>query len=115
MGADDEAEGAIGDVLDAVTAFYSVALMDVLSGRRSSLVHHARCMGMYLAQKAGADAHAVGRRFGGRDPSIVEAVCRNMTRKVADDARHAALVRDLEKRREAASRRRRAVWPTQTH
>lgn len=106
--ADDvEAEDAIDDVLDVITGFYGVRLIDVLSQRRSSQLHNARCMGMYLAQKAGAGARQIGRRFGGRDHTIVEAVCQNMAREATDNVLQAALVRDLEVMREAVAQKRR--------
>lgn len=113
MGANDEVEAAIGAALEVITAFYGVRRKDIVSQRRSSLVHKARCMGMYLAKKTGADARAIGRRFGGRDYTIVEAVCRNMARMIADDRGQAALLRDLEVMHTAviAKRRRPASIP----
>lgn len=96
MRVDNDSGDVIAKVMQTITEFYGVDSNDVVSQRRSALVHQARCMGMYLAKKNGADTHEIGRSFGRRDHTIVEAVCRNMVRKVAEDAQHAALVHDLE-------------------
>lgn len=98
---------AIGDALKVATAYYGVDPADVLSARRSARVHEARCMGMFLAQRAGADVHQIGRRFGGRDPSIVAAVCRNMFCKTASNRRLRVLARKLEVLRKAETSQRR--------
>jgi chromosomal replication initiation ATPase DnaA len=61
---------------------------------------------MYLAHTAGADSRQIGRRFGGRDHTIVEAVCRNMARISASDTHCRALVLRLEHLRREATQKR---------
>lgn len=101
----DETEDAIDDVLDVITEFYGVSLEDVLSRRRSVRVHTARCVGIYLAHKAGADPFEIGQRFH-RDHAIIAAVCRNMSNKTLTDFHHRRLIRDLDVIRNLATRRR---------
>lgn len=102
---DDVTEDAIDDVLEIITEFYGVSLEDVLSPRRSAQVHTARCVGIYLAHKAGADPHEIGERFR-RNHAIIAVVCRNMSHKVSTDYHHRRLIRDLDVIRSLATRRR---------
>jgi chromosomal replication initiation ATPase DnaA len=109
---DESKDDVIDDVLDVITAFYGVTLRDVLSARRSARVHTARCVGIYLAHKAGLDSHQIGQRFGGRDHTIIEAVCRNTADNASTDLHQRRLLRDLDaKRRETTARRDRIMSP----
>jgi hypothetical protein len=47
---------------------------------------------MYLAFKAGADADAIGRGFGGRDRNIVLDVCRDVASLASSDERFALML-----------------------
>jgi chromosomal replication initiator protein len=99
-------EDAIDDAIEVVTAFYGVASEDVTSTRRTQPVHRARCVGMYLALKSGVDVEKIGRRFGGRDRTVVADFCRKIANEVSSDNRQARLVDSLQQAcAEAAARR----------
>lgn len=89
----------IGGVLGEVSAFYGVSIADIVSGRRTRHILPARQAAMYLACKLSeAQPQEIGKRFGGRDYTIVLMTCRAIGRLIADDARQAALFADLETR-----------------
>jgi chromosomal replication initiation ATPase DnaA len=99
-------EEAIDDVIEVVVAFYGVSAEDVTSSRRQRQVHKARCVGMYLAARSGVDAQEIGRRFGGRDPTMVHDVCRTIASEAEFDIVQTELLSSLQRRCvEAASRR----------
>ena len=103
---DQDAQDEIDDVLDVITEFYGVRLIDLVSRRQSPNLYKARCMGMYLAWKAGAHPLEIGRRFGGRDELIVGAMCRSTARRAVFNTRERGLIRDLQRKRIEASRKR---------
>lgn len=75
---------------------FGVSMSDIRSQRRSRDVHAARTWGMYLAAAtAGASFEEIGKRFGGRDYTIVRAVARGRAREVADNPASAELFEAL--------------------
>lgn len=89
-------EDAIDDAIEVVTAYFGVAAEDVTSTRRTQPVHRARCVGMYLALKSGVDVEEIGRRFGGRDRTVVVDFCRKIANQVSTDVRQAQLLSSLQ-------------------
>lgn len=89
----------IGGVLGEVSAFYGVSVADIVSGRRTRHILPARQAAIYLARKLSeAQPQEIGKRFGGRDYTIVLMTCRAIGRLLDEDARQAALFADLETR-----------------
>ena len=75
---------------------FGVTVTDIRSQRRSRTVHTARTWGMYLAAAStGASFEEIGKRFGGRDHTIVRAVARGRAREVADNPASAELFESL--------------------
>lgn len=99
-------EDAIDDAIEVVTAFYGVSAEDVTSSRRQRDVHKARCVGMYLAARSGADIEEIGRRFGGRPPNTVLDVCRTFESQAEFDVMQLALLRELQRKCAEATERR---------
>ena len=83
----------VDDVLRIVNEHFGVSVADIRSQRRTATVHRARVWGMYLACMTTPATHEeIGKRFGGRDQTIVRMAARACARAIACKASNAAIV-----------------------
>ncbi len=62
----------VSDILEAVSAYFSVRLPDLIGRKRSRSISHPRQIAMYLARKlTPLSLEEIGAHFGGRDHSTV--------------------------------------------
>ncbi len=82
------------DIQRAVSSFYGVSVLELVSARRTALVVHPRQVAVYLAKEITAlSLPQIGRLFGGRDHTTIMHSHKLITLKAAADPR---LRRDLE-------------------
>lgn len=102
MDGDDE----LDDIIEVVAGFYGVPCDAVKSASRAGRIHWARCVAMYIAHNRGMAAVDIGRRFGGRDYSVVLDVCRKISSLIKCNAAETKLLKELQGVCEETIRRR---------
>jgi len=80
------AEPFISEIIDAAAAHFNVRKSDLLSARRTANLILPRHIGMYLAKTmTGRSMPDIGRRFGGRDHTVVIFAVKKLERLIASD------------------------------
>ena len=96
----------VNEVLRVVSEHFGVSVADIRSQRRTREVHPARVWGMYLAcETTGSSFEEIGRKFGGRDYTIVRMAARACAREIAQSPESARLFNALRHRANVRQRR----------
>ena len=84
------------DVMEAVAAYYSVAVADLKGPRRNRDVAVPRQIAMYISREiVGAPLTMIGQLFGGRDHSTVNHACQKVGAEIKTSPALHTLVNDL--------------------